>query len=114
MKTLGEILRLATVFLQEKKIDQPRRQAEELLAHTLLLKKIDLYLQYDRPIEEKELVLFRELIRRKSKQEPLEYILGATDFYHCTIQVDRSVLIPRPIVELPCGSKSINKTFLPA
>ena len=100
MKTLGEILQLATAFLQEKKIDHPRRQAEELLAHALLLKKIDLYLQYDRPIEEKELALFREFIRRKSKQEPLEYILGSTDFYRCTIQVDRSVLIPRPETEI--------------
>jgi release factor glutamine methyltransferase len=100
MKTLGEILRLAAAFLQDKKINQPRRQAEELLAHALLLKKIDLYLQYDRPIEERELALFRELIRRKSQQEPLEYILGATDFYHCTIHVDRSVLIPRPETEI--------------
>ena len=100
MKTLGETLQLSTTFLQDKKIERPRRQAEELLAHVLGLKRIDLYLKYDLPVEEKELAILRELIRRKGKGEPLEYILGETEFYHCKIRTNRSGLIPRPETEI--------------
>lgn len=100
MKTVGELLSLSTAFLQEKGIREPRRDVEELLAKALGLQRLDLYLQYDRPVEENELLLFRDWIRRKAKFEPIEYILGQTNFYHCTILVNRSTLIPRPETEI--------------
>ncbi|MCC6128221.1 MAG: peptide chain release factor N(5)-glutamine methyltransferase [Chlamydiae bacterium] len=100
MKTIGELISVSIAFLQEKGLLQPRREVEELLAFVLKLKRIDLYLQYDRPVEEEEVERFREHIRRKAKKEPFEYILGQTSFYDCTIRVNPSVLIPRPETEI--------------
>ena len=100
MKSVSEILQLSAHFLGSKKIDRSRRMAEDLLAHVLKCKRIDLYLQYDRPLVENELVLMRELIRRASAQEPIDYLIGEVDFFGCKIRVDKRVLIPRPETEI--------------
>ena len=100
MKLVGEILTSSTAFLAERKIDRPRRSAEELLAAVLGLKRIDLYMQYDRPLIESELEAMRGHLRRRSKGEPLEYILGQVDFYRCNIAISPDVLIPRPETEI--------------
>jgi len=73
---------------------------EELLAHALKMKRIDLYLQFDRLVVEKEIEPLRAWIKRLSLGEPLEYILGLVEFYGCQIQVDPRVLIPRPETEI--------------
>ena len=100
MKTVGEILNASTAFLLSKKVDRSRRLAEELLARALQMKRIDLYMQFDRPVVEKELEFIRIGIKRLIQGEPLEYILGEVEFYGCKIKVDRRVLIPRPETEL--------------
>lgn len=100
MKTLIDVLKLASQYLVERGESRGRRQAEELLAHVLKISRLDLYLQFDRPLEERELAAYREYIKRKALGEPLEYILGEVNFYGCSLQVDRSVLIPRPETEL--------------
>lgn len=100
MKTIGEILKLSQEFLGDRKIDRPRRTAEEIIAHVLHLKKMDLYIQFDKPIVEKELALIRELLKRCSKGEPLDYALGVVDFFGCRIKIDQRVLIPRPETEI--------------
>lgn len=100
MKTVVEVLQLSAVYLEERKIDRARRLAEELLAHILKMKRIDLYLQHDRPLEEGELIQLREGLRRLAKGEPIAYVLGEVSFYGCIIRVDRRVLIPRPETEL--------------
>jgi release factor glutamine methyltransferase len=100
MKTLGEILKLSTSFLEEKKIDRPRFSAETLLAHALKIKRVDLYMQFDRPLIDSEVAVFREFTRRRASAEPIEYILGEIDFYGCQIEVDARVLIPRQETEI--------------
>jgi release factor glutamine methyltransferase len=100
MKTIGEILKLSQDFLADRKIDRPRRIAEEIIAHVLHLKKMDLYLQFDKPIIEHELGVIRELLKRCSKGEPLDYALGEVEFFGCRIRIDRRVLIPRPETEI--------------
>jgi release factor glutamine methyltransferase len=100
MKSIGEVLQLSTSFLTDRKEARARRSAEELLAHVLRLKRMDLYLQFDRPVEEKELVLLRELLKKRAKGEPTEYLLGEVDFLDCPIRIDRRVLIPRPETEI--------------
>jgi release factor glutamine methyltransferase len=100
MKTVGEILRASAAFLEKKKVDRSKRLAEELLAHALGIKRIDLYMQYDRPVVEDELARMRNWIKRIAAGEPLEYILGEVEFYGCRIKVDRRVLIPRQETEI--------------
>jgi release factor glutamine methyltransferase len=100
MKTIGEILKLSGEFLSDRKIDRPRRTAEEIIAHVLHLKKMDLYIQFDKPIVENELGIIRELLKKSAKGEPLDYVLGETEFFGCRFKIDRRVLIPRPETEI--------------
>lgn len=100
MKALGEVLTLSQQYLQERRIERPRRIAEELLASLLQCKRIDLYMQYDRPLIETELTRFREWLKRAAKNEPVEYIAGTVDFFGCEIHTDSRALIPRPETEI--------------
>lgn len=100
MKTLGEVLTITSDFLKEKKYSRFRRISEELVGHALQLKRMDLYMQFDRPILENELEAMRSLLKRVVKGEPIEYITGEVAFYHCFIAVDKNVLIPRPETEI--------------
>lgn len=100
MKTLGEVLTLTSDFLKEKKIARFRRIAEELVCYALQLKRLDLYMQFDRPILEKELETMRCILKRVAGGEPIEYITGEITFYHCQIAVNKHVLIPRPETEI--------------
>jgi release factor glutamine methyltransferase len=85
--------------LERKGIDEARTNAELLLADILNCKRLDLYLQFERPLQEDEKKKYREFISRRSKFEPLQYILGHTEFYGRKFNVYPSVLIPRPETE---------------
>lgn len=100
MKTIGEVLKLSASYLQERQTEHPRRTAEELLASLLKMKRMELYMQFDRPLSEEELASLREQIKRKAKGEPLGYISGEVEFLGCRIRVDRRVLIPRQETEI--------------
>jgi release factor glutamine methyltransferase len=100
VKTIGEVLPLAARFLEEKGVERAKRVVDELLAWILKCKRMDLYMQFDRPVNEKELVVLRDLLKRCAKQEPVEYVIGEVEFGGCRILVDQRVLIPRPETEL--------------
>jgi len=99
MLTVLEILKKTTEFFAGKGIVSPRLNAELLVGHALGLKRMQLYLQFERPLEERELELIRPLVRRRGRHEPLQYIVGETDFHGLSIKVDPRVLIPRPETE---------------
>lgn len=96
---LMELVTESSAFLKEKQIENPRRNAEELLAKALGIKRIDLYLQYDRPLDSTEVETFRNYIRRRLRHEPLQLILGSVDFLNAVIRVRRGLLIPRQETE---------------
>ena len=100
MLTVLESIKLSTEYLEKKGIESPRTNAELLLADIIGCKRLDLYLKFDRPISEKERVQYRDYISRRSKFEPLQYILGYTEFYGHKFYVNSSVLIPRPETEI--------------
>jgi release factor glutamine methyltransferase len=100
MKSILEILKEAKEILQKKGLNDPQRSAEELLAHVLGFNRMDLYLHYDFPLEEKEIQSFRHLLARREKREPIQYLCGKLPFYHAEIEVSSDVLIPRPETEL--------------
>ena len=70
------------------------------MAHALGVKRLDLYLQFDRPLEDSELEPLRALVQRRSEHEPVAYLLGHKDFFSLPFAVDPRVLIPRPETEL--------------
>lgn len=72
---------------------------EWLLSDALGLKRLDLYVQFDRPLSSAELDRLRPWVKRRAAHEPLQYITGKADFHRITVEVDRSVLIPRPETE---------------
>lgn len=89
----------ATEYFQQKEVPSPRLSIEWLLSHVLGIKRLQLYLQYDRPLTSSELDELRDLVKRRSRHEPLQYITGSTTFYNAEISVNPSVLIPRPETE---------------
>ncbi|MFH1422557.1 MAG: peptide chain release factor N(5)-glutamine methyltransferase [Planctomycetota bacterium] len=97
--TVSSLLETATQFLREKLYDYPRLDAELLLAETLKLRRIDLYLQHDRSIKEEEVAQFRELIKKRSEGCPTAYLLGRKEFFSIMFEVNNNVMIPRPETE---------------
>lgn len=87
-------------YLEAKGVERARLEGEHLLAHALDLKRLDLYLQYDRPLTPEELDGFRPLVKRRARREPLQYIVGSQPFRELDLLVDERVLIPRPETEV--------------
>jgi len=100
MKSLGEVLSLSINYLQEKKVSCARRTVETLLMHILKKTRMDLYTQFEYPLEEEELKKVREALKRASLHEPVEYILSQVEFYGSLFEVSPDVLIPRPETEI--------------
>ncbi len=93
-------MNLSTQHLAEKGFENPRLNVERLLASVLKMNRIDLYLNFERPIAEPELNQFKTLLQRRLKYEPLQYILATTEFMSLPFKVDRRSLIPRPETEI--------------
>ncbi len=97
--TLGRMLAWATPFLQKHGSESPRLDAELLLCATTGLRRLDLYIDHERPLQPDELERFRALIRRRARAEPVAYILGHKSFHGVELQVGPAVLVPRPETE---------------
>jgi len=97
--TLLDIVRLTSDYLAGHGSESPRLDAELLAAYALGLRRIDLYLQFDRVLSSDEVGEIRELVRRRGGGEPIAYITGVRDFYSRRFTVTPAVLIPRPETE---------------
>jgi len=95
-----DLLKTTTDYLLQKNIENPRLNAERLLAFVLHMERIKLYVEFERPVAEKELNQYRDLVSRRIKNEPLQYILGETEFMGLPFKVNPTVLIPRPETEI--------------
>jgi release factor glutamine methyltransferase len=95
-----DLIKVSEETLRLKAIANPRLNAELLLADTLKTSRINLYLDFEKPLTDSELTEFREKIKRRLKHEPLQYIRGFSEFYGMRFKVNSSVLIPRPETEL--------------
>ncbi len=99
MKTVLEVITAAADYFARNKVESPRLNIEHLLAHVLQKKRMDLYMQFDRQLSEEELAPLRALMRRRVDGEPLQYLLGTTEFLSHTLKCDSRALIPRPETE---------------
>ena len=98
--TLLEVLKRATGYLEQHGSSSARLDAELLLAHALGLRRLDLYLQFERPLSEAELAPYRELIARRGRGEPVAYLVGYREFMGLRFAVTSDVLVPNPDTEL--------------
>ncbi|MGD9486472.1 MAG: peptide chain release factor N(5)-glutamine methyltransferase [Calditrichaceae bacterium] len=94
------LLNTTTKYLEEKKIENARLNVEELLGKVLHFNRVQLYMNFERPILPDELEDFRAFIKRRLNHEPLQYILGETGFMGFSFKVSPDVLIPRPETEI--------------
>lgn len=98
--TILKLLNWTTSYFKSHDIDSPRAAAEILLAHSLNVQRIDLYVQYDQPLNGDELSDFKHLIKRRAAREPVAYITGLKEFWGLEMMVTGDVLIPRPETEI--------------
>ncbi len=99
MNSLLDLLKKSTDFLAKKGIGNARLQSELIFAGTLGCRRLDLYLQFERPLTQAQTDVLRERIVRRARREPVQYIVGETDFRTLTLKCDSRALIPRPETE---------------
>lgn len=97
--TVKRILDWTVGFFETGSVPEPRLSAELLLAHALSCRRIDLYVQFERILSMAEREACRELVRRRAAHEPVQYIIGETEFMGLPFAVNPAVLIPRPDTE---------------
>lgn len=97
--TISSLLDWTTLYFTKYAIQEPHLEAEILLAHSLSVKRIELYVQHERILTADELARFKQLILRRIKKEPVAYIIGCKPFMSLDFFVNQDVLIPRPETE---------------
>lgn len=111
--TVLKLLRWTADYFAGRGLDAPRLDAELLLADTLGLDRVGLYVNFERPMHSGELAAFRERVKRRAGREPLAYILGQAEFWSLPLKVTPAVLIPRPETEL-LVEESLSRLATPA
>src|SRR5438270_2301315 len=97
--TVLEVLQATTAYFKQRNIENPRLNAEHLLAHVLRRKRIELYLDFERKLTETELGPLRNLVKRRSEGEPPQHLLGTVEFCRLTFLCDKRAMVPRPETE---------------
>lgn len=95
-----DVINKTAPFFERHGVESPRLTIELLLAHLLNKKRLDLYLEFERELDEPALARLRDMVKRRVEGEPLQYITGQAEFCGLKFAVDRRVLIPRPETEL--------------
>jgi release factor glutamine methyltransferase len=98
--TVIKILRWSTDYFVGKGVESARLDAELMLADTLGLDRVGLYVNFDRPLAHDELTNYRAKVQRRALREPVQYILGGCEFWSLELNVSPAVLIPRADTEV--------------
>ncbi|MCX6998668.1 MAG: peptide chain release factor N(5)-glutamine methyltransferase [Kiritimatiellaeota bacterium] len=99
MDSGAELKRLAA-RLQAAGVDEAQTKAEVLLAHALGCRRLEVYTHPERRLTPVLVEQLRAQSRRLAAGEPLQYVLGAAEFYGRSFKTDPRALIPRPETEL--------------
>ncbi|HPI19813.1 MAG TPA: peptide chain release factor N(5)-glutamine methyltransferase [Candidatus Kapabacteria bacterium] len=98
--TILDLLQWGTIFFSDKKIESPRLNIELLVCSVLNIERIELYLQFDRPLKQDELSDLKQKVLKRADGYPLQYVIGHTNFFGCKIKLNEFGLIPRPETEI--------------
>ncbi|HKP96135.1 MAG TPA: peptide chain release factor N(5)-glutamine methyltransferase [Fibrobacteria bacterium] len=98
--SLLDILNKTSDWFKGRGIESHRLDAQLLLGHVLGMKRLDLYMNFDRPMGEAELARYRDLVKRRGAREPLQHLVGEMPFREIRLKIDRRALIPRQETEL--------------
>ena len=98
--TIHSLLQTTAAFFKKQGLPSARLDADVLLADTLGMKRLELYMYADKPLLPEEVDAFRERVKRRAQREPVAYIVGSREFYSLEMAVGPGVLIPRPETEL--------------
>lgn len=98
--TIGSILTWTGQYFAEKGVENPRLDAEVLLSHILERERIQLYVNFDQPLQAHELTAYREAVKKRVARMPVAYITGCKEFMGLEFCVTPAVLIPRPDTEI--------------
>ncbi|MCK6490785.1 MAG: peptide chain release factor N(5)-glutamine methyltransferase [Planctomycetes bacterium] len=117
MPRLMDLVQRSAAWLAEKGLGNARREAEWIFGEALGLTRMELFLQFDRPLTEDEVARLRALVARRGRREPLAYVLGSQDFRGLRLRVSPAVLVPRPeteelvervLAELPAAARVLD------
>jgi release factor glutamine methyltransferase len=97
--TVLKLIQWTTSYFKKHSVESARASAEILLADVLDIDRVGLYVQYDRPLIQSELNIFKTLMKRRAKREPIAYILGEKEFWSLNLGCTQQVMIPRPETE---------------
>jgi len=95
-----DLINWGTNHFTEKGLNNARREMEWFLCETLTCKRIDLYVRFEEVMDESEMKIFREMVKRRISGEPFQHIIGKAPFYGRDFIVNPNVLIPRPETEI--------------
>ena len=98
--TVIKLLEWSREYFAGRGIDSARVDAEHLLAHTLGIDRVRLYMEFDRPLLPAELDQYRDLVKRRARHEPVAYLTGTRGFWTLDLKTDPRALIPRPDTEV--------------
>lgn len=98
--TIQRTLEWCRGYLEKHDDENPRLSAEWLLSAATGLSRLNLYVNFDKPLSMEERDVLRESLKRRGQGEPLQYITGESGFRHIVVRTASGVLIPRPETEL--------------
>ena len=95
-----DLITIASDHMKNKGFENPRLEVERLLGCVLGLSRLELYMDFERPVSSEELSRFRDLYKRRLSHEPLQHLIGTTGFREITVKTDHRALVPRSETEL--------------